>query len=128
MPTRQRYPLSTPSGQAIPLDVIRPVGVFSISFSPYSASPPASLNNVELLLLRTTASCFVRFENASATKTDGSGTLIPNTIYIESGELCVISPPNPYYSVIGTSESGILTVQLLEVWTGLITEHQLTRI
>jgi len=113
--TKQRYPLSSINGLPIPLDVIRPSGLIRVSYLEASASVAAALPaGTELLLVRSTTDCFIKFANSSATKPTAS--VVADTLYLPAGEIQVISPMNLYYSVIGNTLDGELFLQVLETW------------
>jgi len=116
--SKQRYPLSTLNGQYIPLDVIRPSGLIKASYLSASATAAAALPaGAELLLVRSTTDCFIKFANSSATKP--TSTVIADTLYLRRGEIQVISPMNLFYSVIGDTVNGDLFIQILETWMTL---------
>lgn len=129
--TAQRYPFSTPEGAAIPLDILRPVGVLKKDFLSASGSAAEALPaNTLAVLVRATRSCFIRFSNAPATKPISAtpSVVIADTLYLEEGEIQTISPGKLFYSVIGDTEAGTLTMQILETWAGLVTEAQINRV
>jgi len=116
--SKQRYPLSTLNGQYIPLDVIRPSGLIKASYLTASASAAAALPaGTELLLIRSTTDCFIKFANSAATKP--TSTVVADTLYLRRGEVQVVSPMSLFYSVIGDTIDGDLFIQTLETWQSL---------
>lgn len=116
--SKQRYPLSTLNGQYIPLDVIRPSGLIKVSYLTASASAAAALPaSTELLLVRSTTDCFIKFANSAATKP--TSIVVADTLYLRRGEIQVVSPMALFYSVIGDTANGDLFIQILETWQSL---------
>ncbi|EKD22435.1 MAG: hypothetical protein ACD_86C00004G0005 [uncultured bacterium] len=116
--SKQRYPLSTLNGQYIPLDVIRPSGLIKISYLEASASAAVALPaGTELLLVRSTSDCFIKFANSSATKP--TNIVVADTLDLRAEEYRVVSPMDLYYSVIGDTVDGELFIQILETWMSL---------
>lgn len=113
--TKQRYPLSTLAGQPIPLDVIRPSGLIKASYLAASATAAVALPaGTELLLVRATTDCFIKFANSAATKP--SSAITTDLLYLRRGEIQVVSPMALFYSVIGDTVNGDLFIQTLETW------------
>lgn len=124
MATNNRYPLSTIDGNSIPLDVMKPVGVQFLSFTVASTSPIQLPPNTQVIAVRTTTECLIKYANAAAVIPAYDGTLVEDSQYLNSSEIQFIVPPSLYLSVIGMGGSGLLTIQILETWTGLGTETQ----
>lgn len=121
-PSKHRYPLSTVSGQHIPLDILRPSAIIKKDFLSSSASSATALPiDTEVIMLRATQDCFIKFHNSSATKpiSGNPSTPVVDTLYLQRGEVQAVAPLYPYYSVIGDTVDGILYIQVLETWAGL---------
>ena len=125
--SKQRYPLSTISGQYIPLEVLRPSSVIRKDFLSASATTAEALPaGAELLMVRTTTDCFIKFANSSATKPTSASPSAPvvDTVYIQRGEVQAISPLALFYSVIGDTADGTVTIQVLETWQSISLDIQ----
>lgn len=119
MKQSQRYPLSTAGGQAIPLELIRPLSIISKDFAVGAATPTESLGaEAEVILVEATEDCFIRFEKALAVVPVSASPSVPvtNTIFLRKDEIKAIAPANYYFSVIGTEVDGTLLITILETW------------
>lgn len=129
----QRYPLSTADRQAIPLDIVRPIGVVKKSFTSGAGSPaitiPADCN---LLEISATANCILQFATSAASASAlTDGVQAANAYFLQATVLknVFISPPIGMNSVSirGDTADGSVILQYLKSWTGLSTSAQPTR-
>lgn len=68
------YPFSSPDGQAIPFDIIRPLGLIKQDFNGVASGNIAIPATAELLVMMTTQECFVQLDGAVAAPADGVHT------------------------------------------------------
>lgn len=131
MTTAKRYPLSTINGVPIPLDVIRPSGVIRKAFLASGATTAEALPaGTEVIAVRTTQDCFIKFANEAAAKpvSASPSVEVQASVFLQAGEVQFLSPELLYYSVIGDIADGTLTIQLIESWNGVTLELQQSRI
>lgn len=123
---RDRYPLATADGVAIPNDTIRPVGVSSLGISGTAVSATGFPTRVNTVVLFASADCIIRF---GATAISASTTLQDNALFLPKGTLMTVSPPvMTSISVIGAgAATGDLYITVVEPWAGLALELQTTR-
>jgi hypothetical protein len=125
------YPFSTSDGKAIPFDVARPSGVIVIPFTNTEGSTPISLpTDANVVSLIASEECFIKFAATSTTALlPAENTLEADMIYVHPGHITICSIPTNvgYASVIGSSTSGTLVMQLLEKWSGIAIESQMIR-
>jgi hypothetical protein len=126
-----KYPFSAKDGTPIPLDVVRPYGVLRKDFNSSTGTAAEALPaDVEVLMIRATEDCFIKFANSAATKPVSAtpSVLVEDLLYLQKNELQVVSPPALYYSIIGDATSGTVTLQLLETWASISLDTQISRI
>ena len=131
MTTANLYPLSTINGTPIPLDILRPTGVLRKSFLFSGATTAEALpSTAGVIMLRSTKDCFIKFANSSATKPTSAtpSVVVTDTLYLQKNEVQVVAPSLLYYSVIGDTEDGVLTIQFIETWSAVALPMQVTRI
>lgn len=121
---RDLYPLSTPDGKAIPLDIIRPRGVFRIPIGQTASILYPLVDTDPIVILRSTVGCFVRFGEVAIIP---STAMISNQLYLAAGDITIVSPHVQSLSAISESSNGFLTVQLLDKWMGLAAEVNYNR-
>lgn len=107
-----RYPQSTPDGQAIPFEIIRPLGLLVQPFNGVAVNAVALPSDADYLVLRAVgASCYIHLGGNVAVPAAGVHTL--GVVYIGDGEVIVIDHnAAATISVIrAAAEDGTLIVQ-----------------
>lgn len=128
MATAQRYPLSTPEGTAIPLEVVKPLGILRI---PFTASAYASVNlnaayqDKIFVAFSKTEDCYISFAASPAAVVDS--VVSADIIHVPAGTLLAFVSNTLYLSAQGVSASGTVIIQIVDTWAGLALEAQLTR-
>ena len=79
----QRYPLATPDGVPIPLEVIRPYGIVKQAFTTTVSGNITLAAAVEIASFYATEDCIVRFGAAASNPADG--VTLANAIFIPKG-------------------------------------------
>lgn len=129
----QRYPLSTADGQAIPLEVVRPIGVVKKSFVTGSGTAAITIpEECNLIEVFATQNCILQFAASAASASALSdGVQKTSAFYLQANALKTrfVSPPIGMNSVsiIGDTSDGSIVLQYLKSWTGLSTAAQPTR-
>lgn len=99
--TLRRYPNSTPSGDAIPLDVLWPLGTFKKTIASATGYNSIAIEPCDFLYLQATAACYLRIGGTfSAAPTDNAYT---------SGVLYIPADP-PYPFLIYPDDATILSL------------------
>lgn len=128
---KARYPLSTPDGQAIPLDVVRPYGLVFKTF--LSSGPTAALTipaAIEVFSILASEDCLIKFAaSAASAAVPADGVMAADTGIASKDILTVLSPPvdKKSISLIGLSANGTATLSYYENWSGLSLQSQITR-
>lgn len=116
------YPLASPTGRAIPLDIIKPVAhiAYPISSSPFANPEQFTTRVVEehAIALFSDVDVVVDFDDTTPASNFFTGTLfIPANTIVQSAIF------SQYISAISQS-SGTLHINIIELWDSLITEVQ----
>lgn len=126
-----KYPFSSKDGTPIPLDVLRPYGVLRKNFNSSTGTTAEALpTGTEVLMIRTTEDCFIKFANSAATKPISAtpSVAVDDLLFLQKNEIQTVSPPAAYFSVIGDETSGVLTIQIIETWAGVALNTQISNI
>lgn len=122
--TTQRYPLSTPEGSAIPLEIMKPHSFMQKSFGAVVTAAQNVPDGVEIMSITVTENCLIRFGAAAVAPVDGVN--YPDTVLIEADARVCIAPKAATFTLIGLTSSGTAYVQFIEKWAGLALTKQLT--
>lgn len=122
--TSQRYPLSTPEGAAIPLDIMKPHSFMQKDFTEVVSAALAVPDGIEIVSFTASEDCIIRFGAAAVVPADGVS--YPDTIYIDKDVRVCVAPRAATFTVIATSAVGTLHAQFIEKWAGLALTKQLT--
>lgn len=122
---RDRYPLSTADGKEIPLDTIRPAGMYFIDITNTASSLQSFTSSYKTVVVYATVECIIRFGATASV----SASWLSEGFFIPKETLITISPTTASFSAIttNTGESGKLAVCVLENWAGLGLETQYGR-
>ena len=116
------YPLASPSGRAIPFDIIESVEHYGIAFSDTPLGAPINFSSVEAslhsLILWSTKDCVISFDSISDVDDFAAGSLFIPAFTIVSHTM-----PSNHISAIGEDE-GVLHVNVVKLWDMLVTELQ----
>lgn len=128
MATANRYPLSSPEGQAIPLDVVKPLGVIRLPFTSasYNSQVLSSAYQDKLLMLSSSADCYLDSNAVAVPIVDN--IVSANNVHVPAGTLVIVVINSVHLNVIGVSASGSLHVQILDTWSKVAIEAQISRI
>lgn len=124
-----RYPLSTPNGQSIPLDVVKPIGLLRINFNSSSftsATDLASTYADKVFIATTTEDCYIHIGATPAVPV--SGIMQVDTIFIPAGATLSFVMDSLKIAAIGVTAVGRLDIQICETWAGLAIAAQINRI
>lgn len=126
-----RYPASTSSGEAIPLDIVRPVSCLSAAFTAGASTSafaiPATVKMISIYVSKDAILTFAAASASAAALVDG--VAVDDTYILVEGTITTLSPPVGCESLAlrGVSVSGTAFVNFLETWSGLSTAAQTTR-
>lgn len=122
----KKYPLSTPDGIAIPLDVIRPNSFMLVNFTTAVSAAFNIPSGVEIMSITATEDCIINFGGAPVAPI--SGTLYTNSVAIERDQRITVSPTADTFKVIGETASGKLRINFIDNWAALsLATQQLRR-
>lgn len=127
MATSNRYPLSTPDGKAIPLDLIKPMGVLRLPFTAtsYNAQSIGSIYQDKLFTAYSTEDCYLSFAASPGAVADNVVTA--NILFVPAGVMIAFITNSLYLAARGVSASGIVHIQIVDTWAGLLLEAQVNR-
>jgi hypothetical protein len=120
------YPLSTQDGKAIPLDIIKPLGVLSQAFGPGVATDFDIPEDYEIGIVFATEDCFVSIvgDNLAALM---DNTIYENTVFVPARTAITIVLTDGVCYVRGTEASGSIYMQFIEKWAAFGLETQFVR-
>lgn len=127
MTTANRYPLSTPDGKAIPLDLIKPLGVLRLSFTAaaHNSQTLPSAYQDKIFTAYSTEDCYLDFKATPAAVIDD--VVSTDTLFIPAGVLIAFISNSLYIAARGSTASGIVQIQIIDIWAGLLLESQVNR-
>lgn len=125
----KRYPMSTQDGQAIPLDILRPHSLLSLTIATGISSAAIQIpTNVEVFSLLSECDAILQFGASNVVATDlTTGVLKNDAIYIPKDMVIFLSPPIDvtHFAIIPRlTQSGVAIIQFLESWNSLSTKPQ----
>lgn len=128
MATQGRYPLSTAEGNSIPLEVAKPLAFLSLTFTAgsFTANTDMTLYQDKILVALADSDCYISVAQTPTSPTNG--VIAPDIIHIPAGEHISFISNSIYLSVKGMIASGTLKLQILDPWSGLALEAQLSRV
>lgn len=123
--TSQRYPLSTPDGISIPLDVIKP---YSYILKSVGTTVSAAINipaAIEIISFAATEDTIICFGGTAVAPPDG--TPQSNTLFVQKGTRVTVAPPANTFTVLALGTAGYLHCQLIDKWAGLALQTQYSK-
>lgn len=128
MATAQRYPLSSADGQAIPLEVIKPLGVLVVDFTitGYTAvSIPAAYVD-KIFIASSSEDCYI--STSASPVSVVAGTVATDIVHVPSTMVVAFVANSTTLNVRGVSAVGRVILQIADTWASLSLEQQVTRI
>lgn len=123
--TTKRYPLSTPDGISIPLDVIRPNSFLLLDFTLVVSAAITVPTGVEIMSMTATEDCIINFGGNAVDPV--SGTIYSGSICVERDQRVTVAPIATTFTVIGETASGVLRVNFIDNWAALTLTTQQQR-
>ena len=121
--TTQRYPLSSPDGTPIPLEIMKPHSFIQKSFLSNVASSVVNVpTDVEIMSITVTEDCILKFNGTASLPVDGVS--IADAVLVEKYTRICIAPKAATFTLIGMSARGIANIQFIEKWAGLAVQAQ----
>ena len=112
------YPVATPDGEQIRLDLVRPEALYKLAFN---ATAGAAIDAAPFVVnglynLYATEDCIIDFLVPATNTPSGN-----SAIFLAAGErvTCVLPLNATGFSAVGTVNSGDLYIQRLTAWAGL---------
>lgn len=127
MATQNRYPLSTPDGKAIPLDLVKPLGVLRLPFTSasYNAQSISAIYQDKIFTAYSSEDCYLSFAASPTTVVDN--TVAPDILFVPAGVMIAFTTNSLYLAAQGVSASGTVHIQVVDIWAGLLLETQVNR-
>jgi hypothetical protein len=109
------YPLSSPDGQSIPYEVIRPIGLIRQDFNDVGSAAVTIPTAADILAFFANATCIVTFGATAVVPANGvhglNSILIPANTYMNVDHNGAAN-----FSVVGVSEAGTLFTVTVKKW------------
>lgn len=123
---RDEYPFSTPSGDPIPLEIIKPYGLIRVDFTDEVSAQVSIPTGTGFLVLRATTACYMRLGGSAAIP--AAGDHIVNLVFVDAGEVVVIDHAlHTFFTVIQYAAAGVLHVQTVIKYTDVRKSAQMDR-
>lgn len=125
---KEVYPLSTQDGDAIPLDVIRPLGVLVQAFVAGTGETIALPTGYPVVVIHADKACFIGFDADPADLVDGA--FLADILYIPEASTITVSVPEgtTNISIMGQAEAGVAVIQMVQQWASISLQTQTVRI
>ena len=123
----QLYPFSTEKGEAIPLDVVRPLGVLVAALTANTAATVNIPATFSVVSIRSTIDAMVDFDNAAGYPLTGPYT---SALILHKDVIQTIQLPdtgNVKIVPINAGEAGKVLINGIQKWAGIGLNRQLTR-
>lgn len=127
----KRYPLSSPEGRAIPLEIIRPYGCLTKSFTAIGSTASITIPaEISIMSVLADEDCIIQFATSSASaEALVDGTVQANAAFVPAGIIIVLSPAQGLgtFAIRGIANSGSAKIQYIDRWAGLALASQFIR-
>lgn len=121
--TTQRYPLSTPDGTPIPMEIIKPHSFVQKNFIAGIVSAAVAVpTDVEIMSITTTEDCIIKFGGTAALPVDNTPLL--DSMFIDKNVRICLAPKAATFTIMGISLDGVANIQFIEKWAGLAVQTQ----
>lgn len=121
--TTQRYPLSSPDGTPIPLEIMKPHSFLQKSFLTSAASASITVPaDVEIMSITVTEDCILKMGGTATLPTDNIA--LADAVLIEKYTRICIAPKLETFTLRGLTANGVANIQFIEKWAGLAVQTQ----
>lgn len=118
------YPLSTPSGAAIPLDIVRPASLVMFDFTAGAVSDIVLSSEFTTCWLYATEDCILRLTNTLPAALV-SGTVYDRTIFVPASSPISVLLEAGNAAILGLSANGKLYINSITQWAALAQQRQI---
>lgn len=124
--TSQRYPLSTPDGMPIPLEIMKPHSFLSKTFLTSASTAAITVPaDVEIMSITCSEDCIIVFGATATLPVDG--VAIPDAVVVDQWLRVCVAPKASTFYIRGLSADGEARIQFIEKWAGLAVQTQYTK-
>ena len=127
----KRYPLSTPEGQPIPFEILRPHSFLSKTFVTGASTAAISIpTDVQILSIFADEDCIVKFATSAASAAALSdGVRVDDVAFVPRDNLIVLSPRVGFvtFAIRGLTADGTAKIQFIDHWAGVALASQFPR-
>jgi hypothetical protein len=116
---REIYPFTTNDGKAIPLDIVKPIGVTKYALLTDALTDVNTLEENTVVVLYSTVDCLISFTGTLAILPVVNGTTYTDSIFVPAGTLMTVEPIFGSGKAVALDAAGSLYVQQVEKWAGL---------
>jgi hypothetical protein len=121
------YPLSTPEGQSIPMDVMEPLSMSYYTFVANTSKNIVIPAAYSMVALYATKDCILKFGGTALPNTLVDGAEYVNALYIPAQTIITSLIPSSGAASVVSVSAGILTITALENWKMLKQSYQLNQ-
>lgn len=121
---RELYPLSTRSGDAIPMDIIKPEKVVILDVAPNSVTAHTFAEDNKILVLYATVDTVLSFSGASMVAPVPEGTYLTDAIFIPAFTIITCESIAGSGKIVSLVDTGTLVIQVVEKWAALAVPKQ----
>lgn len=118
------YPLSSPQGAAIPLDIIKPKNLVKFDFAASTAADVTIPAGYNTCWLYATADCILRFSATNLPNALIAGTNYDLSLFIPAKTPITLVVTPGECSLLGIDASGSLYINDVQQWAGLVLNKQ----
>lgn len=122
-----RYPQSTPAGEPIPFEIVRPLGIIKVEVSATPSNDIALPDVNSFLVLHTNAACYVVLDGDGAVPV--TDTYTANVVFVDTDEVIVVdhNAAETIGVIAAGTDEGTLHVQVCEKYKDIRKTAQLER-
>ena len=121
---RELYPLSTRSGDAIPMDIIKPEKVVILDVAPNSVTNHTFDDDNKVLILYETVDTVLSFSGAGMIAPVPEGTYLTDAVFIPAFTLITCESIAGAGKIVSLADPGTLVIQFVEKWAALAVPKQ----
>ena len=116
---REIYPLATQNGQAIPLDIVKPVKMTKLAVASDSLASITFASDHEIAFLYSDVDVVLSFTGESFTLPLANGTEYNDAIFVPAYTLMTVEVLAGAGKAVSLAGSGYLIIQFVEKWAAL---------
>ena len=121
----EQYPFATQDGKAIPLDILKPLGLLILPFTTDAVASISLPESSAVAMMIASEACLISFDHSLVTVP--TNEFLSKVLLVPYNNVVSCSIPSLDIKVRGVDANGTLYVQLIEKWAGLALARQYQR-